>query len=158
LILNAANTYTGTTTVGFTGGGTLVQGTAGALPSGNALSIQNVAGSIVDLNGYPASVSNLSGGGPTGGELKLTGANLTDGSTPATTSPYAGVISGNGTLIKEGGAWALTGTNTWTGGLVIQHGGEVQVGSDVRLGDPTGTVTLNNGKLTTTTTVTLPST
>ena len=54
---------------------------------------------------------------------------------------YSGSIGGNGGLEKAGsGTLTLTGTNSFTGGLVLDPG-IVSVNSDAALGGPAGTAT-----------------
>jgi len=58
-----------------------------------------------------------------------------------------GVVSGNGRLIKRGiGNLFLLGSNTYTGGTVIENG-SVEVESNSALGANTGAITLANGTL-----------
>jgi outer membrane autotransporter protein len=63
---------------------------------------------------------------------------------------FAGAISGSGRVAKTGaGILTLTGTNSYTGGTLIQ-GGTVSIASDASLGAVSGSVTLNGGTLATT--------
>ncbi len=116
LILNAANTFTGTTTI-----------SGGTLRLGNALALQDSTVSLatssvtLDLNGFNATFGGLSGNQG----LDLKGMTLSVGMNNASTA-YSGVISdsvGTGTLVKIGsGTWTLTGSSTFTGPLKISHG------------------------------------
>ena len=63
-------------------------------------------------------------------------------------SSYAGVISGTGTVTKEGaGKLTLSGTNTYSGGTTINDG-TISISAAANLG--TGTLTLDGGTLQTT--------
>ena len=119
----------------------------------------NTAGTLFDLNGYAQTVSSLSGGGTTGGNVALGAGTLTVGNAASTT--YAGVISGDsGSLVKQGtGTLTVTGTNTYGGPTVITAG-NLAIGSDANLGaapaSPTaGNIVINGGTLQTTASFTL---
>ncbi len=91
LILSAANTYTGGTTIA---GGTLQLGNGGATGS--------IVGNVLDNGALAFDRSD--------------------------TTPFAGVISGRGTVAQIGsGTTILTADNTYTGGTTISSG-TVQVG------------------------------
>ncbi len=122
LLLNSADTFSGTTVVG-AGGGTLVLG--------NSLSLQN---STLNYNNQGGSLSfgSLSAatlGGLAGSQsLALTNVSsgpvaLTVGGNGATTT-YSGSLSGiGGSLVKVGtGTLALSGTNTYSGGTTFNAG------------------------------------
>jgi fibronectin-binding autotransporter adhesin len=69
----------------------------------------------------------------------------------STTLGLASVISGAGTLIKQGdGTLTLTGANTYAGGTAI-NGGVLQIASDAVLGAATGALSFDGGTLQTTT-------
>jgi fibronectin-binding autotransporter adhesin len=119
LLLNAANTFTGTTTI-----------TGGTLRLGNALALQDstvalsTSGVTLDLNGYNATFGGLSGNQG----IDLKGTTLTVGGNNASTA-YSGVISDSmpggtaGMLIKTGsGTWTLSGASTFTGPLEVSNG------------------------------------
>jgi len=60
---------------------------------------------------------------------------------------YAGVMSGTGSLTKNGtGTVALTGSNTHSGGTVV-NGGTLAVGADNHLGSGAGGLAFNGGTL-----------
>ena len=144
LALSGTNTYTGATIID---GGTLRTGAAGALPMAANVTLANVIGTLLDLDGYSQMIGTLSGGGTAGGNITLGSATLTVGS-----GNFAGAISGTGgSLRKVGpGTLALDGTNSYTGPTVISDGtllvngvhlkaGPYTVGSGATLGG-TGTV------------------
>lgn len=115
LTLNGSNIYSGGTVVEE---GTLRQGVSGAFVSGATDAAYTVNGGTLDLNNYNLTVSSLDG---TGGAVALGSADLTVDQTATTT--YDGVISGAGSLTKQGsGALALTGENTYSGGTTVSEG------------------------------------
>ena len=124
LILNGVNTYTGATTVS---AGTLRAGAAAggqAFGSLSAVTMGNVAGAVLDLNGFSQTIGSLAGGGATGGNVLLGAgaATLTHGGDNASTV-YGGVISGTGNITKLGtGTFAVTATNTYSGTTTISAG------------------------------------
>ncbi|HEV2505133.1 MAG TPA: autotransporter domain-containing protein [Mesorhizobium sp.] len=90
LTLNGIQTYTGGTKVTF---GTLLLGGANRLAPTGALTLN---GGIFDLNGYSQTVSDLAGYG----RLVIGTGGLTAGG--AADTSFNGVITGSGTLTKEG--------------------------------------------------------
>ena len=106
LILSGNDTYTGGTVIQ---SGTLKLNSAGAFP-GNALTVN---GGIFDQNGNAITVTTLTG---TGGTITNAGLMVNNGGN------FAGVIAGTGALTNNGGVLILSGTNTYTGGTVIQSG------------------------------------
>ncbi|WP_334319514.1 beta strand repeat-containing protein, partial [Termitidicoccus mucosus] len=118
LLLAAANTYTGTTTLS---SGTLLGGTANIIATSAAL----VNNSVFALGGFDQLVNNLTGSGTT-----LLGANTLTVRESADTT-YAGLLAGAGHLVKTGGAaLTLSGSNTYTGTTFIR-GGVLVAGSTV---------------------------
>jgi autotransporter-associated beta strand protein len=116
LTLNAANTYSGATTVN---GGTLALGRANALSSGTTLAVGEGAGFA--MNGHAQTVSGLSGGGA----IALGTARLTVNNSGG--NAYAGVISGSGGLTKNGvGLLTLSGANSYSGATNV-NAGEVKI-------------------------------
>jgi fibronectin-binding autotransporter adhesin len=115
-----ASTYTGTTTVA---AGTLRAGSASSFTSTAGVVLANAAGATLDLNGFSQTITNLSGGGATGGNVVLGGATLTTG---AAADATIGSLSGAGGLVKAGagrmsilgGAAGFTGTTSITGGTL----------------------------------------
>jgi len=143
LILTNTNTYTGATKVN---GGTLRAGAAAGgqvFGNGSAVTLADVSGATLDLNGFNQTIGSLAGGGATGGNVTLgADATLTTGGNNTSTS-YAGAISGTGTsgLTKTGnGILALSGDNTYTGATLVSAGTLLVNGS---LGN--SAVTVNGG-------------
>jgi autotransporter-associated beta strand protein len=131
LVLSAANTYTGGTTVT---GGLVNFATSNNLGSGNITlnggGLQWATGSTTDIS------SRLNALGVGGGTFDTNGNNVT----------LASTISG-GALSKQGtGTLTLTNTNTYTGGTAI-NGGTLKVSADNNLGNASGGVTLSGGTL-----------
>ena len=128
LILSAANTYTGGTTVN----GTLQLSGAGTLGAASSALTVNTGGEV-DLNGTSQTVGNLIGAGGTGGDIlnnaSGTSSTLTIGSGDATGGSFNGLISdhsaGTGTvaLTKIGaGTLTLSGPNAYSGPTTISSG------------------------------------
>ncbi len=115
--LSGANNYTGTTTIS---GGTLSVSGGSAISDAGAVVLANVAGATLDL-GNNETIGSLAGGGTTGGNVNINGNTLTVGDASSTT--YAGVISGAGGITKVGtGMLALSGANTYAGATAINAG------------------------------------
>ncbi len=141
LLINNANTYTGTTSIN---GGTLRVGNANAIPSdagtGNVVLNGGATAGVLDLNGQ--AMVNINGlQGATGATL---GQVLNSGSGVATlnlglgdaSAAFAGIIkdnnggSGQIAIVKNGaGVETLSGPNTYTGGTTIAAG-TLQVGAN----------------------------
>lgn len=167
-ILTNANSYTGVTAINQ---GTLRAGSTSAFGNNSAVTLANVAGATLDLNGFNHSIGSLAGGGSTGGNVTLGSATLTTGGNNTSTT-HGGVISGTGALVKTGtGTQTLTGNNTFTGitsvaagalavngrlcgTLNVQSGGKLQgtgtvcdttnfTGGTVAPGNSIGTLTIN---------------
>jgi autotransporter-associated beta strand protein len=113
LTLGAANTYTGGT---FINEGILRTSIANAF---NGQGLVNVAtGATFDLNNFSQTIGGLSGGG----SVTLGSGTLTTGGNNASTL-FSGSMSGAGSLVKVGsGIFALTGTNSYTGGTTVNGG------------------------------------
>ncbi|MDT8390026.1 MAG: autotransporter-associated beta strand repeat-containing protein [Lentisphaeria bacterium] len=129
MTLSANNTYTGGTTIN---GGILRMETANALPTSQAVTLADVSGATLDLNGHNQTISSLSGSGTNGGNVSLGSATLTvNGSDSAT---YAGTISGTGGVVKQGsGTQTLAGDNSYSGLTTVQTG-VLKITSDNALG------------------------
>jgi fibronectin-binding autotransporter adhesin len=119
VILSGANTYQGATSIQ---AGTLQAGSTSAFGSNSAVTLANVAGATLNLNGFNNSIGSLAGGGAAGGNVFLGAANMTAGGNNTSTS-YAGTISGAGALTKTGaGTLALTGANSYAGATTVAAG------------------------------------
>jgi fibronectin-binding autotransporter adhesin len=90
----------------------------------SGLSFSNVAGAILDMNGFDTSVAALAGGGTAGGAIQLTNKTLTINDGVGGVTTFAGAISGSGNLVKNlGGTQALSGCgSTYTGTTTINAG------------------------------------
>ncbi|MGN6367542.1 MAG: autotransporter-associated beta strand repeat-containing protein [Phycisphaerae bacterium] len=133
LVLNNANTFTGTTTI-----------SGGTLRIGNALALQNStvaitgAGASLDVNHLNATIGGLSGNQP----LDLENTTLTVGNNGGS-STFTGSISstgGPGRLIKTGAGELTLGGNSSYGNTTISAG-DIRATSNNALGS--GTVTIN---------------
>ncbi len=119
LVLAGANTFAGPATV--TDGTLELQG--GAAIGDTTAVIVNASSTAPATSGTllvtdAETIGSLSGNG---GSVVLT-SGLTTGGDDTSTS-YAGIISGDGSLIKEGaGVFTLTGANTYAGGTVVNAG------------------------------------
>ncbi len=129
LILANANTFTGITSI-----------SQGTLELANGSALQNSTVNINVNNGLQISpavafVSGLSGNA----SLTLSGSLEVGGDDQSST--YGGSIGGGGPLVKAGsGTFELTGSNTWTGGTVLDPG-ILAINGDAALGAPTGSTT-----------------
>ena len=126
LNLNAANTYSGATTVN---GGTLKAGvisvadTSGAFGKNSAVTMANAAGASLDITGFNTQIGSITGGGGLGGNVTLGAATLAVGGDNSSPAAYAGVISGTGTIAKIGtGTQIFSGTNTYSGKTTVAKG------------------------------------
>jgi autotransporter-associated beta strand protein len=122
LILNQANSYSGSTIVG---GGTLRQGVAGAVPADSALIVADVVDAVFELNGFDTNVASLAGGGSVGGTVDLGANNLTVGSdgSDGSDTTFGGILNGSGTFTKAGtGTLTLTGSGGLTGSYIVNEG------------------------------------
>ncbi|WP_395730694.1 autotransporter-associated beta strand repeat-containing protein [Prosthecobacter sp.] len=153
--LSGSNSYTGDTSIL---AGTLKAGSAYALSSGSALSLANVAGATLDLNGFNQSVGSLSGGGDLGGNVVLgSGAVLTLGgaltsvvggysvntniANSSSWNTFAGLLSGSGSIaITGGGVVYLTNNNNSYTGFTNVLGGTLVVSNMGQLGASTTTI------------------
>jgi autotransporter-associated beta strand protein len=141
MVLSGANTYTGATRIS---GGTLqLSGGNNRLATATAVTLDNVAGAVLDLNNYSQQIGSLSGGGTSGGNVTLGSGTLTVGN--ATSTSYSGIISGAGGLVKQGtGTLTLGGVNTYTGGTTV-NGGTLKLAAGAwGTGIVRGTATVNN--------------
>ena len=118
-ILSGANSYTGATAVS---AGTLQAGSSTAFGNNSAVTLANVSGATLALNGNNVAIGSLAGGGSTGGNVTLGAGTLSTGGKDTSTL-YAGAISGTGGLTKAGtGTQTLTAANTYTGTTTVSAG------------------------------------
>jgi fibronectin-binding autotransporter adhesin len=119
LTLSAANTYGGATTIN--GGTVTLTGGADRLPVGTTVTLANAANTNLNLNGQNQTLVGLTGGGAAGGNVQLGAGTLT--LNQAADNTYGGIISGNGTVTKNGAFnLTLTGNNSFSAGLNINAG------------------------------------
>ncbi len=139
VVLNAASTYLGTTTIN---GGTLRAGAVSVFAPTSAFSI--ASGAVLDLNGNNQTIGSLAGAG----NVTLGSGSLTMGGNNTSTT-YTGVISGTGTFTMNGtGTFTLNGTATWTGPLVVSGGAVFKYDNQSRFNvTGSGAITLDNGTL-----------
>jgi autotransporter-associated beta strand protein len=132
--LNAANTYTGGTTVSL---GKLALGSAGSLSNTGLLA---VSGGTLDLGGksQTAGATTLTAGALINGTLNSTGYSLQDGLVSAT-------LGSTGKVTKSGtGTVTLTAANSYTGGTDLTDGTLVMSNKDAF---SSGTVNFTGGTL-----------
>ncbi|OYW30112.1 MAG: hypothetical protein B7Z47_03990, partial [Chthoniobacter sp. 12-60-6] len=127
---SATNTYTGATLIN---AGVLRAGSANAFSASSEVTLANVAGAALDINGFNQTIKSLAGGGATGGDVLLSGgATLTIGGPNVIGNinysnihtSFGGLISGDGNLtFTGGGVIALTNNNnTYTGQTNVNAG------------------------------------
>jgi autotransporter-associated beta strand protein len=114
------------TTDGWSGGtrieqGTVRAGSATAFRADTAFSLADTSGVTLDLNGKDFTLSELNGGGSSGGTVNIEGSTLTLNAVRS--SSFGGALVGAGSLTKTGGeTFSLTGANTYTGGTTVSSG------------------------------------
>jgi autotransporter-associated beta strand protein len=100
-------------------------------------------GATLDLNGFPMTVKNLFAPFSGGQVVQIDGTTLS-----LVNGNFAGTISGAGRLQQlSGGTTILSGTNTYSGGTVINSNGKLQLGTGGASGSIVGDVA-NDGNLT----------
>ena len=113
LTLSALNTYTGATIIN---GGTLATGIANTFATSSAVTVNG--GATLALNGFSQIANDLSGAG----SITLGSATLTANNS-ATSTSFAGTISGTGALDKTGAAsLTLSGVGSSVGAVDVQAG------------------------------------
>ncbi|QQE12265.1 autotransporter-associated beta strand repeat-containing protein [Planctomycetota bacterium] len=137
LTLSGINTYSGSTNIN---AGTVVVSGGNAIGDNRSVILADVSGATLQLNN-DETIGALAGGGSTGGEVNLQSYTLTVGNTNNTA--FAGVVSGAGSLVKQGsGKLTLSSINTYSGDTLIS-GGSVIASGGFAISD-TGTLTLSN--------------
>lgn len=144
LTLAGINTWSGATTIN---SGTLQAGSTGAIGANSAVTVANIAGATLDLNGFSLQVGSLAGGGVTGGTVTNssgTPAVLTTGGLNASPT-FAGAITGTTLGLTKAGTGTLTlsGTNTY-GGTTTVSGGKLLVTGTLA---SSGNVSVGNGAI-----------
>jgi autotransporter-associated beta strand protein len=133
LTLNAANTYTGVTTIN---SGTLIASGGSAIADTGTVTLANTSGALFSITGNET-IGSLRGGGNSGGNVTIA-ASQTLTVEETGTQAFSGSIQGSGTLTKTGlGTLSLNGTNTYSGATTITAG-TLQIGN----GSTTGTLSL----------------
>jgi outer membrane autotransporter protein len=119
LTLAGANTFAGPLTVS---NGTVVLTGGAAVADTTAVVVNAAAGPPATSGTLQVSAAETIGSLAGNGGSVVLGAGLTTGGDNSSTG-YAGVISGTGSLTKAGtGVFTLTGANTYSGGTVINAG------------------------------------
>lgn len=145
----AANSFSGGMSIN--AGTVQLSGTADRLPTSGALTLLDVSGALLDLNGQNQTLGSISGGGILGGNVNLGSATLT---IRGGSGVYGGTISGAGSLVKNtSGLQTLSGGNLYTGGttisnsslLVINNNNGSGLGSGFVLVGTNGVLQLGNG-------------
>jgi autotransporter-associated beta strand protein len=151
LILTAANTYTGATTVD---AGTLAITNAGALGStaagsgttvntGGTLDLRNVTGVAEPITVAGGTLATSTGSSSVAAPISISGASTVD--VDGTQLTLEGVISGSGSLEKEGsGTLILTAANTYTGATTVDAG-TLAITNAGALGTDAAGTTVNTG-------------
>ena len=156
LNLNAANTYTGTTTVN---AGSLIYGVNNAIASGAI----TVSGGTLSIGGFSDTVGAVS---LTSGSITGSGGTLTGTSFAVESGTVSAILGGSGVALTKstGGSVTLSGANTYTGtttvnagtliygvnsalstgGLTVNTTGTVNIGSFI---DTVGSVIINGGTI-----------
>jgi len=136
VVLGAANTYTGITTI-----------EQGVLQLGNAVALEYTNVDVDVNNGLNINSLNATLGGLSGsGNVNISNQTLTVGYDNQN-AEYAGQLSGTGPVIKAGfGIWTLDGPNTYSGGTLFQAG-EISVSADSSLGAAGAGLSFSGGTL-----------
>jgi fibronectin-binding autotransporter adhesin len=139
LILTAANSYSGTTTIST---GTLKLGIANAVPSGSDVTVTGT----LDMRGYSDAIGALAGAGTVNNSTG-SGTYTLDVGGSNNSGTFSGVLentSGTIALTKSGtGTQTLSGTNTYNGATTVSAG-TLQLGSTAALGS-TPSVSVTSG-------------
>jgi autotransporter-associated beta strand protein len=139
MVTSQKNDYSGKTIIKAAGKGdpvTLQAGAEDAFSPYSAVILDDVAGDILDLNGFDNTIASLAGGGALGGDVTLGSGTLTIDETAS--DLFSGNISGAGGVTLAGtGILELAGDDTYTGATTINEGVfQLEAGDDL----PSGTV------------------
>ena len=137
LILAGSTTYTGNTNIN---GGTLRLVGGSSIASSSDLRLFGAFDISGTSNG--ASITSLLGGGA--GIVNLGAQTLT--LTHAKNENFSGVIEGTGSVVLNGGNEIFVGNNTYSGGTLVNNA-TLAIISDANLGNTSGALTLNGGRL-----------
>jgi fibronectin-binding autotransporter adhesin len=130
-----AQSYTNGTTVT---AGTLTTTVADAFPATGLMTI--ASGATLNTGGSDQIINQIAGAG----RIVFAAAETLEVGADDSSSTFQGVISGNGTLIKQGtGILTLSGSNSYAGGTNVL-GGTLKAGATETF-SPTGTIGLNPG-------------
>jgi fibronectin-binding autotransporter adhesin len=155
VILSGTNPFTGPTQVSTTLRATSasVPGVGGPFGLHSAITLNSMAGSSLDLNGYPVEVGSITGGSAAGGGITLGAGTLTFGGDHSSPEVYSGRITGSGGIVKTGSGiqtFNLVGQLS-SGGVTVDEGTLRLVGIasfDAGFFSPVQTYTINeNGVL-----------
>jgi autotransporter-associated beta strand protein len=146
-LLDVAGNTWGNTYISY--GGTLKLGVDNAMPSATVVYIGTASpdtNGALDLNGHSQTIGGLTDAGSGTRQVINSGASastLTISNTSDYT--YAGVITGNINLVKQGtGTQTLSGANTYTGQTTVTAG-VLRISSPTALGTTDGGTTVQNG-------------
>lgn len=143
-ILTGNNTYGGNTAID---GGTLALASGSTLSSTSSFNLSG-ANAVLDIRSDGTEQAHTIGAlsGVAGSRVML-GANSRLTTDSATDAMFIGVISGSGSLVKEGsGSLILDGINTYAGGTTVQAGSLI-VGSSGGSTASVGDVRVNSGAM-----------
>jgi autotransporter-associated beta strand protein len=133
-----ASSYNGTTIVN---AGTLRASAAAAFNTTSGVTLADVAGVNLDLNGFNQTIGFIDGGGTTGGNVLLGGGILTTSS-----SGTIGALSGAGGLVKNSTTiFTIAGDTTGYSGSTTINGGVLDVGNAGNFLGTSGVLTMANG-------------
>lgn len=125
LVLNASNTYIGTTTINE--GAVRIAGGNNRLSAGTSVVLADVAGTALDIYGLSQTIATLSGGGTNGGNILLGGGVITVGDTNTTT--YGGAVLGAGGQWVKQGSGMLTMAGVVTVSNTFINSGTLKLGA-----------------------------
>jgi outer membrane autotransporter protein len=142
LVLPGSNSYLGGTTIN----GAVAINADAALGAANTPVVlgfdafESEVGAL-QLNGSFSSSRAITILAPTGGIFFTAGGLAV---TPGNTATLGGVISGAAPFVAGGGTLVLTGSNTFTGSMIIEGGSTLAISRDANLGAPSATVTISS--------------